>query len=107
MKYESMLSDVKIALKVPEESEFLSLCSSFSQYTGNKIKITFLDKAISGNKFILAIYDEYAMHFTNTTEMINCLTGLMYVNLKEKISTPVLSRGIRPDQRDTSNTLSV
>jgi len=85
MNLEGHIAEVKKVLKVPNDSEFLSLCSSFSQYTGKKIKIKFLEKPVQANKFIEVIYDETIITFVNTNDMSKCLSGFMYDDLKEKI----------------------
>lgn len=74
-------------LRIPDDTEFLSLCSSFTQYTGKKIRIKFLEKPVQANKFIEVIYDEYVTHFVNTEEMAKGLSGFMYADLKEKIAS--------------------
>ena len=80
-------AEIAKAIKAPDEAEFLTLCSSFTQYTGKKIGIKFLEKYVHGNKFIEVQYDEYMMHFTNPSEMTDTITRFMYADLKDKIKT--------------------
>lgn len=93
MNNQAILTDLKKVLRVPDETEFLSLCSSFSQYTGRKIKINFLEKPVMANKFIEVNYDEKNLHFVNSSEMAEQLSGFMYAELTEKIKASNLSRG--------------
>jgi hypothetical protein len=83
----SLMDEIKNKLNVPNDSEFLTLCSSFTQYTGKKIRIKFLEKPVQANKFIEVVYDEYIAHFINTEEMARSLSGFMYADLKEKAKT--------------------
>ncbi len=76
---------IKKALRIPDDTEFLTMCSSFTQYTGKNIKIKFLEKPVQANKFIEAVYDYHILHFVNTADMAKSLTGFMYADLKEKI----------------------